>query len=100
MKFRVLHGIHCGDENRVYRAGEVVETNTDLAKVFGTTKFERLSDDASTAPVRQSGGIPDDETLGLMTIPQLRTLATEFDIDLDDATKKSDIIATIQAYRD
>ena len=42
MKFKLLKGTHSlpGKDAKVYKKGEVIETNIDLVAQFGKTKFE------------------------------------------------------------
>ena len=38
-KFKLLVGTHAGQDKKIFKAGDTVESDMDLAKVFGTDKF-------------------------------------------------------------
>lgn len=109
---------------RTFKAGDVFESNTNLAEVFNTSnsvKFEPLEDNhpvpkanllpndtpqtkPSAAPALSPAPAPTpppaaevDDTLDTMTVAELKKFAAEEDIDLAGATTKADILATIRA---
>lgn len=73
-----------------FNAPAVIESDRDLAKLFGANKFERVDDNT---PLQTE--VPLLQRLQGRTIKELRDLAEEDMIDLGSATKKQDIIETM-----
>jgi hypothetical protein len=106
-KFRVLHGIHA-EGGQVYRAGEVVDSATDLNRMNtpGSSKFEELvgggvavveaATPSSSSLDDDSDGAVNDE-LDTMTVSQLREFAAQEEISLESSKKKADIVAAIRS---
>jgi len=122
--FRVVRGLHIEgrDENGkpiVYRKGDVVDSASDLTKFNSpnSTKFERVQEQEIDAlqrdknsPVHQAAlegaaelapdiaGLRD--TLGEMTIAELRKLAEDEEIELSSTMNKTEIITAIRGAMD
>lgn len=67
-RYKVLKGRHVVDD-RIYIPDEVVETDSDLVKIWGGDRFQLLSEDVELedAPVREVSDtmedlLPDDES--------------------------------------
>jgi hypothetical protein len=95
-----------GAAARVFESFEELELDESLfkateraiekpSKQVSAPKSEPVASKKPVAPVETA---PVDD-LSTKTIPQLKTLADEENIDLDGATKKADIIAKIEAAR-
>lgn len=57
MKFKLLRGGH-NEKGRNYGKGDVVESHNDLVAMFGSEKFERVSETFSSSTVQQVGEDP------------------------------------------
>lgn len=110
MRFRLLAGMHIQNDpmsgkERIYRAGAVFESVTDLARRW-PEKFERVLDSTpltpdpaasgmdaspSSAPLPSSG----DEYEG-MTVKELQALAAEEEIDLKGARTREEILTVLR----
>lgn len=104
------HGRH---PRRIYREGEVVETDVDLAKRFNVPgyppKFAAVEEPAERivyvdrpVPAEAAGAvatadIPSAEKLSEMSLAELRQFAEDEEIDVDGATTKSTVIRLIRA---
>ena len=105
-KFKVLHGLHCEGKNpngksRVYHAGDIVDSASDLNKhnFPGSQKFERVADSMSATITAEEPVL--EVKLQEMTIAQLRTFIAENEIEVDQVySKKSDIIECILVAMD
>lgn len=112
--FRVLGGEHTESEKdetgklKVYKRGEIVETDKDLVKLFGD-KFYKLSDgevSAERSGVAQAArdgasglaatAVVEDDGLEGMKVDALRKMAEEMEIELDPGMKKDEIIRVIR----
>lgn len=94
MKFQLLAGRHITgqkEERRIYRIGDVIESDDDLVKRFGGDKFQRVDDDAKATDVNDSRRA----TLEAMTLKELRKFADDEEIDLGGASRKNEIINVI-----
>lgn len=100
-KFRQIAGTHIdslgppGDDGkpttRKFKAGDIIDTDQDLAKIFGD-KFVRLANDGEPAEVREL----DYERLSMR---QLLAVAEDEGVDLKGETKKDKIIAMLREAR-
>ena len=85
-KFRLLRGVH-NEGGRTYKVGDVIDSASDLSKHNkDVVRFEPLSE----------GSLGGHSGLESMTIAQLKQHAEEEEIDLGDATKRSEILAICQ----
>lgn len=102
------------------RDNNIIESKNDLCKLFNAPgyppKFERISDDATPSKGISVSQTPDlsknknkvtdemrkadEEELKSMTVQELKNLSAEQGIDIKDAHKKDDIIATILLHRE
>jgi|SRR6185369_17241677 len=123
-KFRLITGAHLGDgppgcvcdgclesggKNHVYQgatrtySGDIIDSKQDLARRFNqgphSIKFERLSDKtpARSKTFRSGDEDESDTDYKALTVMELRAIAEEREISLDGLTKKSEIIAAIEA---
>lgn len=90
-----------GAAARVFESFEELELDESLFKATerAIEKPSKLvAEPKSAAPAPAVDGAPVDD-LTSKTIPQLKTIADEENVDLDGATKKADIIAKIEAAR-
>jgi len=86
----LLAGIH-QDSGKTYRPGDIIETDKDLMRLNrGFQKIEKLTE---AVPISE---MPTDDDLSRMTVVSLRELAEREEIDLGDATLKTDILETIR----
>ena len=115
--YKILTGIH-QEGGKTYAAddspfsdnedcaGSIIQTDNELEKhnVPGGIKFAQIDGSGrTTVEVNQSVKVdPDDGSIDLtkMTVVQLKELAAEHDIDLEDLTLKADIIEIIAAEID
>ena len=99
---------------RIYNAKEkgnnVIHTTTDLVRKFGPEKFSLLEggEEVEEEPVAEQGSNNPEgdkapqkndglvETLNAMTVADLRKMAEEEEIDLDNATRKDEIVNVIR----
>ena len=101
MKFRLLRGRHAvtasqaqGPEKQVivvtktYVKGDIVESDVDLVKKSGANKWEEVEGDVPAPKPAVD--------LDSMTVQQLKQYAATEEIDLDDTTKKDEIITLIR----
>lgn len=100
MRFVVLQGKHhegskTDGSYRRYVVGDEVETSTDLVKIFGREKFMRLHP-GQINPIEANKQALDDE-LSAKSIPELKALAADLEIDLGGAKTKGEILATLKA---
>ena len=42
MNYKLLEGVH-SHEGKLYRAGDIIRTTSDLVAIFGADKFENIS---------------------------------------------------------
>lgn len=95
-----------------YDQGAVIETDKDLAAIFGDKKFERLPDGGRgprpTAPIAAAPAAPNPPlppplkplpNLETMSEADLRRLADEEEIDVKSAKTKADLIKAVRASR-
>jgi len=104
--FRINTGSHVDENNVRHVRGSKFKTSVNLTKhnLPGENRFELLDKESveDNAPIEESqtdedGGDQDEEVdLNSLTVAQLQDYAEENEIDLEDATKKADIIAAIQ----
>lgn len=114
--YRVLAGIHItgrGPERKVHTRGDVVRSDSDLVKVFGPEKFERVGREGTYEPPPPSAQeedpdqgmeddlpLPEDEGVadGLenMSVAELRAFAEGEEIDLGAVRLKADIVRVIR----
>lgn len=96
MKFRVLAGWACDDDGVTQHGpGSVFESKHPLDDMFNTAsskKFERVGD---SRPVAVAEPIRD--RFDNMTVNELRTFATEEEIDLGGAKTKQELITKIRS---
>ncbi len=91
-RYKLLRGsYHYGSRkqgnSKIYRPGDIIETNVDLNKVFNDPngiKFRLIS----------SGG---GDGLEELTVAELRKHAEDEEIDLQKCTAKMDVIAAIRS---
>jgi hypothetical protein len=102
-RFQLLAGRHCeigcDGHEYTYTKGEKFDSPANLLKhnePGQRPKFRRMDD--SVPDDAPEGGQADD-VLDDMTIPQLRQLAEDDEIDLEGATLKAEIVAKIRAAR-
>lgn len=100
MRFVVLQGKHHEGSNRDgnkrrYVVGDEVETTVDLVKIFGREKFMRLLP-GQINPIEAEKQALDDE-LSSKSIPELKAMAADLEIDLGGAKTKGEILATLKA---
>lgn len=114
-KFKLLNGLHTVaigyDEKtgvpitKTFRPGEIVESTDDLAKLHNTTvstKFQRVyTEQEEDDKAEVAAQPPKDDGLESMTIPGLRQLAEDenLDLDVDARTTKADWVAKIREAR-
>lgn len=86
-----IEGVERVDGDGVYYPGDVIETDKDLGRHNHPSepKFEKLT---VIQPISEST-----KDLSKMTIPALKKLAEEEDIDLGDATLRDEIVEAIQS---
>ncbi len=126
-KFKLLRGRHAESVSTnnpeqpgetklvIFNKGDRFESNSELDKKFnssGSVKFERLDDDAkvsSSVNVAANAGAligntspapgldNADVDLQNKTVAELKAIASEFEIDLGQASKKDDIIKVLVA---
>lgn len=101
-RFQLLAGRHCetgcDGHEYVYTRGEKFDSPNNLLlknEPGVKPKFRRLDENE---PDHGPGG-PAEDVLEDLTIPQLRQIAEDDEIELDGATLKADIIAKIRAAR-
>lgn len=108
LRFKLLAGGHIGvdprtKKERVYRAGEIVESETDLAERFNSRipgsprKFERIFNDTAYGSEQAKKEDEFLSTLDSMNLKELLKVAEEEEIDLKGATKREDILKIIKA---
>jgi hypothetical protein len=96
-RFRLNSGIH-SEGGKTYMPGDVFESASDLSvhNVRGDLpRYERVT----TSIALSHGETPADrDPLGIhqLSVPELRQWADNEEIDLGDATRKSDILKTIE----
>lgn len=102
-RFQLMAGSHCetgcDGHEYVYKKGEKFDSPANLLKLNEPgqrPKFRRLDDNT---PDRDDEGGQADDVLDDMTVPQLRQLAEDDEIDLEGATLKAEIVAKIRAAR-
>lgn len=117
LKFRLVEGFHIQNDvrtgkERVYSAGDIIESTIDLSKELDKThpakKFQRINfdiDEGETSeaakPTEKSApkGPPlNRATLMERSLPDLQRLAAEEEIDLAGATKKEDVVTRILKF--
>ena len=92
MRFKLLSGVHTEGHQETYKQyerGDVIETDVDLVKKFnrpGSTKFERVEDNASL----------NTDEFSAMTVAELRAFAEGEEIDLGEISRKSDILDALR----
>lgn len=113
MLFKLLRGYHKDwtyrtdaegrrqtSSQRLYKPGETVESDRDLAKLFnhpGSIKFERLPDPPqSTAQPAVAVAERPDVDLDSMTLRDLQALAETEEIDLGGAKTKDQMVKVIR----
>lgn len=116
MAFKLLRGYHRDwshkidrdtrqrtTTKRMFKPGEVVESEKDLAKLFnrpGSVKFERLPDppQAQISQSQETVAVQrkPDVDLEAMTVRDLRELAEQEEIDLSGATTKEQIVKALR----
>jgi hypothetical protein len=117
-KFRLKEGAHVynGPDGQPRQAigGDTVETvDDDLAARFGRNRWELIDRQTVREPFAQATpGVAEaalegfqsntvvDDGLDAMTVPQLRKLAKDEDIDLTEANGKDEIVTMIRMARD
>lgn len=105
MRFELLAGAHTDGEvsqgNRViYRPGDVIETDVDLAKMFGSDKFRKMDESEPNTPKKRPQSqqvvtVPTREELNKMSMADLRALAAEEEIDVSTTSKKEEVVNMI-----
>jgi hypothetical protein len=94
LAFKILGGSLDVGDGKIYNRGEVVHSEKELDKQFGTRKFQRLDGVAtaeSTAVVES-----DFSDLEGMSLAELRKFAEDEEIDLEGATRKEATLAVIR----
>ncbi len=105
MKFKLLRGSHTSgnqhngdfksyharkvinsDQNLDNDATDIIETDKNLAKLFGSDKFQRIYEND-----------PNSDGLDDMNKDRLLEIAEENEIDLESGLKKQDIIEAIRS---
>ena len=76
---------------------EVQESSEDLKKLYPGLK--QMFDDKSLVIVNEKQADEATQTLNKQTIEQLKSYASEQNIDITGLTKKDEIIATIEAAK-
>lgn len=115
MRFKLKAGSHgsgTGQEIKSYKAGDVIESDQDLA-AFDPLKFERLDDAAKATPAPAAfpshssgqgtafGAMPPlrqhPADLDKMSVKELQDHAADEEIDLKGASKREDILKVLRA---
>jgi hypothetical protein len=52
-RFQLLIGTHRELDGTIYKPGDVIETNKDLARIFGSEKFRRLKIEPTAEPTSE-----------------------------------------------
>lgn len=111
-KFKVLRGKHL-EGGIIYSPGDVVESKKDLS-TLGTDKFQPIAskksrnvnppedeeEDEDEDKEQEVNSSEDDESLGDLTIPQLRNKASSEGVELRSGMSKAEIIQAIKDKRD
>jgi hypothetical protein len=95
-KFKLMAGVH-SEGNKVFKRGEVFESNNDLTKHNKPGEAERfllLSEAAQAAEAKAKED--ESDAFKEMTVAELKSYAAEGEIDLSGAYNKADIIARIK----
>lgn len=110
MKFKVIDGKHQEFttvdgrvKTTIYKKGEVIETDVDLAAKFNrgsySIKFELVSDDTPTQQeILAEGDSFSEDSFSDMTVVELKESAAAGGIDLEGATKKEDILKALRLH--
>lgn len=99
---RAVTALFPGAAARVFETFEELELPDDHFKTKTRSTAKRPERDPldHDANGKKGGAAPaDDDGIGALTIPQLKTLADEENVDLEGVTKKADIIVKIEAAR-
>ncbi len=103
-KFKVLRGQH-SEQGKIYKKGDTVDSKTDLAERFnfpGSIKFAKIA--SKNSPSDEVEEEEEEETaeetysaeeLSLLTIPDLKELANDQEINLSGLSRKEEIIEAI-----
>lgn len=94
-KFRLTTGIH-SEGGRTYKPGDIIDSMSNLAKhnIRGDMpRFVLVEGNPVSRPLGDPTSV---DFLEGMTIQELRQYAAEEEIDLQDATKKAEIIRICQ----
>ena len=125
-KYLVLEGKHQGTDPfekngkatvTIHRKGDVIESDVDLCKMWnrpGCRKFRKLSESTPAKLTPQSMYVPPEDpfdeesefteedhqetqdSFANLTIPELRSIAENNEIDLGKATRKEEIISALR----
>lgn len=80
---------------KTYKRGDVVHSEKELDKQFGPRKFQRLDTATHFTPVEEEIVEDNFSDLKKMSLAELKKFAEDEEIDLDSATRKSDVLAAI-----
>ena len=98
-KFKLIAGRHITgkteQDRKIYRIGDVVESDRDLVERFGKDKFQRVGDDAVATVVNGEARAE----LEAMSVRDLRELAEADEVELGNATRKNEIIRVLLEAR-
>ena len=101
-RFRLMQGRH-NDGIKTYVANtkdSLIDTNKDLAALFGADKFREVGLDA-TPIIASAAGPPKqnleelEKSLAEMSVAELNTFAAEEEIDLTGCDNKAEMVVTI-----
>ena len=105
MLFKVLRGSH-SEGGKTYRKGEVVDSKSDLIKhnSSGSIKFANVFDDGAKQDAKEA--VPSSvatknpherEELEALTLPDLKEIAADEEVEIDSTFKKEEIISALLA---
>lgn len=110
MRFQLLVGTHVGDDNKHYTAGDIIETQTNLAARFNEPncppKFRRLTEKEFAAEQENQAFRKQQEAdknkkpgdgLDSLSLEDLRKLAEEEEIDLGKSKTKEEVLKAIRS---
>lgn len=105
MRFELLAGAHTEGEvsqgtRVIYHPGDIIESDVDLAKMFGSEKFRKMDESEPNVAKKRSQSqqtitIPTREELNKMSMADLRALAAEEEIDVSTTSKKEEVVNMI-----
>ena len=77
-----------------YKRGDIIETDIDLAKRLGESKFQRLRPDELGEEPQEDEVVQD--TFSSMSVKEIRKFADDEELDLGDAKSRPEVLAAVR----